>query len=328
MSMSSDVSTTVKRVVIAGGNGFLGHSLADQLVRDGFQVVILTRSDRPTPVHPHIRNVAWDGRSRGSWVTELEDSDVLVNLAGRSVDCVKTPDHCDEILRSRLESTRVLGQACREVAHPPRVWIQMSTAHIYGDPPRERCDETSPTGWGLAPDVGRAWEAEFYSACPSSTRGVVLRTGFVIGRRNPRGAGALGKLAMLTRCGLGGRVGQGTQGMSWIHESDLHQIVLRAIVDSAFQGTYNGVAPNPVSQLEFMRELSRHAGGLGSLGLRLPAAEWMVRLGARFILRTDPELALFGRYVLPKRLIDSGFEFRWPNLRDALADLFSPAAES
>lgn len=313
------MSDSGRTVVIAGGSGFLGYSLAQSLHAAGYKVCVLAR--RQVAAVPW-RIALWDGCTVGAWADELAASDVVVNLAGRSVDCIKSPDHCDEILRSRIMSTRILGETCRKLNHVPRVWVQMSTAHIYGDPPTTRCEEGSPTGWGLAPDVGRAWEAEYSCAKPERTRGVVLRTSFVVGRSNPGGAGALGKLGLLARLGLGGRVGSGTQGMSWLHAADMNRIVERAIVDERMNGVYIASAPQPVSQFEFMRELRRAAGGLGKLGMSLPAFEWMVRLGAPLILRTDPELALYGRYVLPKRLLTEGFEFRYPTVEAALSAIY------
>lgn len=299
------------RVVIAGGSGFLGRNLARHLAPLGAEVVLLSRS-APRERGPW-RHVAWDGRTLGPWASELDGARALVNLAGRTVDCVKTPDHCDEILRSRVESTEVLGRALREARTLPPVWVQMSTAHIYGDPPDAVCDEDASTGYGLAPFVGRAWESAFDEACPASTRPVVLRTSFVLGRD----AGALPRLASLARWGLGGRVGHGRQGMSWIHERDMNRIFERAIADPAMTGTYVATAPNPVSNAEFMRELRwalRRPIGL-------PAPAWMVRLGAPLVMRTDPELALYGRYCVSRRLDELGFEFEFPELAAALADL-------
>src|SRR5207248_939374 len=145
-------------------------------------------------------------------------------LVGRSVDCIKTPEHRDEILRSRVEATHVLGLAVRGVDNPPPVWVQMSTAHIYGDPPHLTCDEDSPFGYGLAPFVGRAWEEEFRTSVLPSQRPVILRTSFVLGRDRGAGGGAFARLRTLVRLGLGGRVGPGTQGMSWIHEADMNRL--------------------------------------------------------------------------------------------------------
>lgn len=240
-----------------------------------------------------------------------------LNLVGRSVDCIKAPEHQDEILRSRVEATRVLGQAVRSVATPPAVWVQMSTAHIYGDPLQAMCSEDSRFGYGLAPFVGRAWEDEFRAGVLDAQRPVVLRTSFVIGRDRGSGGGALARLRTLARVGLGGRVGSGRQGMSWLHELDLNRIFERALTDPAMRGAYIASSPKPVSQYDFMRELRRamHA----SFGL--PAFEWMVRIGAPLFMRTDPELALYGRYVIPQRLLNEGFEFRFPELREALEDL-------
>lgn len=310
--------SSAHRVIIAGGSGFLGATLARRLTDSGHDVVALARSgDQADQAWTVVR---WDGRTIGEWADVIDGADVIVNLAGRSVDCMKTPDHCDEILRSRIESTRVLGEACHRSSSPPRVWVQMSTAHIYGDPPSAVCDEDSSLGYGLAPDVGRAWESEFHNVCPVDTRGVVLRTGFVLGASG----GAFVTLSRLVRQRLGGTVGHGAQGMSWIHIEDFNRIVDRAISERFMSGVYIVSAPHPVSNREFMKELRN------ALGVRigLPAPSWMVRFGARFVLHTDPELALYGRYCVPKRLLDDGYEFAFPTLAPALTDLVRPLAAS
>jgi len=247
-----------KKVVIAGGSGFLGVSLAHHLTGLGAEIVILSRN-KPKATGPWAHR-AWDGRTVGSWQDELDGAAGLVNLAGRSVDCIKTPDHQDEILRSRVESTRVLGEAVRSADSPPPVWVQMSTAHIYGDPPVAVCTEGSATGCGLAPLVGRAWEDAFHEGLLPSQRGVVLRTSFVVGRDRGAGGGALDTLSMLARVGLGGRVGSGTQGFSWIHELDFNRLIERALTNGVMQGTYIASSPNPVSQVEFMQRLRRAVG--------------------------------------------------------------------
>lgn len=304
-------------VVIAGGSGFLGISLATHLAAAGRTVAVLSR--RAPRVSGPWRHIPWDARTVGPWTRELDGAAGIVNLVGRSVDCVKTPDHRDEILRSRVEATRVLGMAMREIASPPPAWVQMSTAHIYGDPPRVICDEDSPTGEGLAPFVGRAWEDAFHAAVLPSQRGVVLRTSFVVGRDRGAGGGALSRLRTLVRCGLGGRVGSGEQGMSWIHELDMNRLFERALTDSGMRGTYVASAPQPVPQREFMRTLRRAS----RMPIGLPAFSWMVRLGAPIVMRTDPELALYGRFVVSRRLREEGFEFRFPTLGAALDDLLS-----
>jgi uncharacterized protein (TIGR01777 family) len=300
------------RIVIAGGTGFLGANLVHHLAGEGCEVVALSR-------HPPARTLpcqhaTWDARTVGEWARHLDGAQALVNLAGRTVDCIKSPDHCDEILRSRVESTLVLGRALQQAKTLPRVWVQMATAHVYGDPPKVVCDEDSAFGYGLAPTVGRAWEDAFERSLPAGVRGVVLRTSFVLGRHG----GALRTLARLARCGLGGKVGSGKQGMSWIHERDMNRLFAWAIADERARGAYLATAPHPVSNAEFMRELRRALG----VPFGLPAAAWMVRLAAPLLLRTDPELALYGRYCVSRRLREEGFAFELPTLGAALRDLF------
>ena len=242
-------------ILLAGGSGFVGISLATHLAARGYSVAILSR--HPPKVRGPWRHVAWDARGLGEWTDELDGAAGLVNLAGRSVDCVKTPDHQDEILRSRVEATRVLGIALRSVANPPPVWVQMSTAHIYGDPPEVTCTEDSAFGYGLAPTVGQAWENEFTAQTLPGQRSVILRTSFVIGRNRGAGHGALAKLRWLTRLGLGGKIGSGRQGISWIHEADLNRLFERALTDPSLEGPYIASAPEPVPQREFSRELRK-----------------------------------------------------------------------
>lgn len=311
-----------RRVVIAGGSGFIGVSLAMHLASHGWSVVILSRH-RPKIDGPWS-HVSWDARTMGDWREVLDGAFGLINLVGRSVDCIKTPDHQDEILRSRIEATRVLGLAVRAVDSPPGVWVQMSTAHIYGDPPEVTCTEDSAFGFGLAPIVGRAWEEEFAQQVLPTQRRVILRTSFVVGRNLGAGGGALSRLLTVVRLGLGGTVGSGTQGMSWIHEADLNRLFERALIDDQMQGAYIASSPNPVPQRDFMKTLRRVVG----MPIGLPAYSWMVRIGAPLLMRTDPELALYGRYVVSERLRRGGFEFQFPQLEPALRDLLSKTAHA
>ncbi len=302
-------------IVIAGGSGFLGSSFARHLMAVGRPVIILSRS---VPKNCGLaQHVAWDARTVGDWRHALNGAAGVVNLVGRTVDCLKTPDHCDEIFRSRVESVNVLGEAMRSIETPPPVWVQMSTAHIYGDPPVAVCSEESSFGYGLAPDVGRAWEAAFRTNQLPAQRGVILRTSFVVGRNMGSGGGALSRLLTLVKLGLGGTVASGKQGMSWIHEADMNRLFERALIDSSMIGAYIASSPNPVSQQEFMRTLRRAV----RMPIGLPACTWMVRIGAPLFMRTDPELALYGRYVISKRLKDEGFQFNFPNLAEALSNL-------
>lgn len=308
-----------KRIVIAGGSGFLGTSMAANFSSRGAKVIVLSRS-KPRVIAGWSYE-PWDGRTLGGWTKSIDGADAVVNLAGRTVNCIKTPDHQDEILRSRVESTHVLGKAMRAVASPPPVWVQMSTAHIYGDPPTAICTEDSTEGISLAPTVARAWESAFAGSKLPDQRGVILRTSFVIGRNRGAGGGALATLGLLARLGLGGRVGSGMQGMSWIHETDLNNLFARAITDDAMSGVYIASAPNPVSQVDFIRTLRR----VIKMPLALPVFEWMVRIGAPLVMRTDPELVLYGRYVVSQRLADEGFVFQFPLLEPALRELYRGA---
>ena len=187
------------KVVIAGGTGFLGLNLASHLMDAGNEVVLISRNS--PKVNGPWTHLKWDGRTVGDWVECLDGASALVNLAGRSIDCIKTPDHCDEILRSRVDSVRVLGEALRNTKNLPAVWVQMATAHISGDPPEVVCDEGSEFGYGLAPSVGKAWEETYQAWVPDEVRQVVLRTSFVLGKSG----GAFPKMKMLARLGLGGR---------------------------------------------------------------------------------------------------------------------------
>lgn len=301
------------KVVITGGSGFLGVNLAQALLEAGYDVCIIAR--HPAQVKGGWQYASWDAHSPGKWVRELEGAGAIINLAGRSVDCIKTPDNCDVILRSRVETTQLIGQALRQMKTPPPLWIQMSTAHIYGDPPDTICTEGSPFGYGLAPFVGQAWENAYREAVLPTMRQVVFRTSFVLGRKG----GALPRLAFVARTGLGGQVGHGRQGISWLHEVDMNRLFIRAITDEKMYGVYLATAPNPVSNAEFMRQLRKALG----VPVGLPALSWMVKLGAPLLLKTDPDLALYGRYCVSRRLAEAGFEFQFPTIDAALQDIYS-----
>ena len=297
-------------IIITGGTGFIGQRLAQHLTDHGFNPILIAR-------HPPNKNkfqfVQWDGATTGDWIEVLSGAKAIVNLAGKTVDCIKTPDNCDLILRSRVDSTKAIGSALRQLPDPPKVWVQMSTAHIYGDPPTQMCTESSSFGYGLAPFVGRAWESAFLESKPADTRGVILRTSFVIGKDG----GALASLRKIVRLGLGGRVGHGRQGISWIHEDDLNALILRAVLDDNYSGAYIASSPNPVANRDFMRCLRKAM----KMPIGLAAPSWITRLGARFLFKTDPELALYGRYVTSERLELQGFAFKYPKLQPALASL-------
>lgn len=297
------------KVVIAGGSGALGRRLCADLATAGHEVVVLTRRTRPGP----YRQVEWDGRTVGPWARELEGS-VVVNLAGELVDRRPTPANVDLLTRSRVEPTRALVEASASLSGTVPVWVQASTLAIYGDAGDRVLDESAPPADGppQMAGVATAWEAAATGA--NAERLVTLRTGIVLDNDTP----ALDRLWSLARWGLGGRVGPGTQWVSWVHVEDWLGIVRELLLPTAapVAGIVHATGPNPVRNSDLMAALRRSVGRPAAP----PTPRGLVHLGA-MVLRTDPALALTGRRAVPARLLDAGFEFRHPDLDEALADL-------
>ena len=297
------------KVVVAGGTGALGRRLCEDLAAQGHDVVVLTRRARPGP----FRQVEWDGETVGSWSGELEGS-VVVNLAGELVDRRPTPANIELLTRSRVEPTRALVAASAGLAAPVRAWLQMSTLAIYGDAGDEVLDESAPPAEGppQMAGVAKAWEAAVDGA--NTERLVILRTGIVLDRDTP----ALNRLFSITRWGLGGPVGPGTQWVSWIHVEDWLALVrlLLAPGTAGISGIVHATGPQPVRNARLMDALRRAL----HRPLALPTPTPLIRLGA-VVLRTDPALALTGRRCVPRRLLKAGFEFRHPDIDEALAHL-------
>lgn len=299
------------RIVIAGGSGFLGRAITPDLLKAGYQVAILTRGpDRQSNGVPFVH---WDGKTLAPWAQLLDGATAVINLAGRSVNCRYSAANRREIVESRVDSVRVIGQAIERCAIPPKAWVQSASAAIYGDAGERLCDDQTPPGTGFSPDTCVTWETTFHQTPSPGTRRVLLRIGFALGTDG----GALGTLAKLARCFLGGRVGSGRQWMSWLHAKDLSRIVLWSIQRDDIEGLFLVAGPNPVRNAEFMRELRRAVHRPWSP----PVPPWAVRFGSR-LLGTESELALWGRRCAPTRLIQKGFEFEFPELRSALRDLF------
>lgn len=302
-----------RRIVIAGVNGFLGHYLARFLGERGDEVVGLVRSRGTAP--EGVREVLWDGATLGDWVGALDGADVLVNLAGRSVNCRYGDRNQVEILESRTASTRILGDAIVLAENPPALWINSSTLTIYRHAEDGPQDEVGgEIGRGFSVDVAKAWEKAFFAArVPGRVRKVALRTSLVLAREPGT---VLAVLFRLVRFGLGGRMGSGRQRVSWIHIDDYCRAVEWLIGHEEFDGIANLVAPEVPDNAGFMRSLRQQLG----MPVGLPAARWMLELGA-CLLRTETELVLKSRWGAPRRLLEHGFRFRWPVLDAALADL-------
>lgn len=301
----------MKKIIIFGGTGFIGKTLADYLKNSGYEVLVIARNK---PVNFNHAFSSWDAETIGPWKNTLKNAFAVVNLCGRSVDCIKNPANCDLILRSRVATTLLISKALKEIKTPPKIWIQMSTAHIYGDPPKKLCTEDSAFGYGLAPFVAKKWEKALLQNLPQGTREVRLRTSFVIG---PNG-GAFDKLKLIARLGLGGRVGHGKQGLSWIHITDLCKFIKESIENENFHGPYIISSPNPVSQKEFIKTLRK----VYHIPIGLPNPSFLIKIGAPLIFRSDPELLLYGRYVKSKRIEEeTNFKFKYPHLIDAIENI-------
>jgi hypothetical protein len=300
-----------KRVVLAGGSGFLGRALAAELLRRSYEVVVLTRTPRGR--NDGVREVEWDGERIGEWIRFLDGAEAVVNLAGRNVNCRHTPENLNALAASRVNSVRAAAGGIYHITRPPRVWVQAGAVGFYGDQRDKVCDENSPAGNDGLASVCVQWEGAFHSAPAPKTRRVLLRIGMVLGRNG----GALAVLGKLTRWFLGGAAGNGQQYVGWIHLTDLNRMFLEAIERDDLAGTFNATAPNPVNNAEFMRELRRALHRPWSP----PAPVWAVRLGS-WLMQTDPSLALTSCRCVPKRFLESGFQFQFPGLRAALQDIY------
>lgn len=308
------------KIVIPGGTGQVGTLLAHAFVAEQHEVVVLSRSAREAP----WRIVEWDAETlRGDWAAEIDGADVVINLAGRSVNCRYTPHNRLVIKASRVNSTRAVGRAIASASRPPRVWLQASTATIYAhryDAPNTEAtgilggsEPGAPDTWRFSIDVARSWEKAAAEATLPQTRLVLLRSAMIM---SPDRGGVLDSLLRLVRLGLGGASGDGRQHVSWIHDSDFIGAVRWLIDHSELSGPVNVASPNPLPNADFMRELRAAFGAR----LGLPATKWMLEIGALF-MRTETELILKSRRVVPERLLKSGFAFRFPAWAEAARDL-------
>jgi hypothetical protein len=304
------------RIIIAGGSGFLGQVLAKHFIRKEWEVVILTRTAKKNLVG---RQVVWDARTLGSWAEEIDGSSAIINLTGKSVNCRYNERNRKEILDSRVNSTRVLGEAINRCKTPPRAWLNASTATLYRHTFGKPWDESGETEASaeakdkFSVEVGWAWEKALNEAVTPRTRKVALRTAMVLGLGQNSVFPVLHRLAKL---GLGGRMGNGRQFVSWIHETDFCRAVEWLLDHPEFTGHVNLVSPNPIPNKDMMRTLRN----ICRAPFGLPATNWMLEIGA-FILRTETELLIKSRRVVPGWLLKSGFEFRYPEIADACADL-------
>ncbi len=298
------------KIILAGGSGFIGSALAREFSRRGHEVVVLTRSPRER--NDGAREVAWDAENIGAWAEQLEGAMAVINLTGKNINCPHTPENLRGITASRVNSVNALAAAIDKIKTPPRVWVQASATGFYGDTGDTLCDESAPNGRDNLSKICRDWEESFAAATLPQTRKVTLRIGFVLGRES----GALPVLSKLTKLFLGGAVGSGRQYISWIHLTDLLQMFVAAVENQKLSGIFNAVAPNAVTNAEFMREL-RHAL---HRPWSPPAPAFAVKLGAR-LMGSEPSLALVSQRCSPKRFSEARFQFQFSELAPALKNL-------
>lgn len=308
------------KIVIPGGSGQVGTTLARAFHQRGEEVVVLSRTQ--TSAIPW-RVVQWDGETLGDWASEFEGADTVINLAGQSVNCRYTAENRRTIIDSRVKSTRIVGQAIAEAKDAPRVWLQASTATLYAhryDAPNDEAtgiiggsEPNAPDTWRFSIDVVKKWERELNAAATPNTRKVLMRSAIVM---SPSPGGPFDMLLRLVRFGFGGRFGDGREYVSWVHDQDFVRAVDWLTQHDDLEGPVILAAPNPLPNSEFMQAL-RKAWGI-SFGL--PATEWMLELGA-FVLRSETELMLKSRRVVPARLLQSGFTFLFSTWPEAARDL-------
>ena len=309
------------RILIPGGSGQVGRVLARHFHAQGHTVTVLSRNPRPAP----WRIVPWDGATPGDWVSELRQSDVCINLAGQSVNCRYNATNRRIICESRVKSTHVLNQVISSLSNPPPLWVNASTATIYRHALDRAMSEAdgelggnepgAPDTWNFSIDVAKAWEEAFFAVPTPLTRKVGIRSALTL---SPDPGGVFDVLLGLVRHGLGGSQGKGTQFVSWIHEADFVGAIDLLIAREDFSGVVNLSSPNPLPNAEFMRVL-REAWGAR---VGLPSPEWLLELGT-FLMRTESELVLKSRRVVPGRLLSAGFQFLFPEWPAAARDLVS-----
>ena len=305
-------------ILIPGGSGQVGQTMQRHFESQGHEVVVLSR-------HSKMPSACWDGKTLGDWTRHVDAADVVINLAGRTVNCRYTETNLQQMMDSRVDSTRVVGQAIQQSTSPPKVWLQMSTATIYAHRFDAANDEATgiiggkepdvPAYWSRSIDIAKAWERTLDEVDTPSTRKVALRTAMVM---SPDQGGVFEVLCGLTKRCLGGRIGSGKQYLSWVHDTDFCRAIDFLIADDSIDGAVNIASPNPLTQADFQQQLRSAL----DVKLGLPATKWMAEIGAVF-MKTDTELVLKSRRVIPGRLMNCGFEFKFPQWSRAVTDLVS-----
>lgn len=301
----------MKKIVIAGGSGFLGQALIDFYLPKNYEIVVLSRNVKETG-NDMLRYVEWNAKTLDLWLTELEGIEMLINLTGKSVDCRYNEKNKAEILNSRILSTQVLGKAIKACAVPPKLWMNSSTATIYEHSLTTKMTEaTGVIGDDFSMNVAKSWEEAFYNIKTPRTQKIALRTSIVLGKNG----GAFIPLKNLTKVGLGGTQGTGNQKVSWIHEHDFCRAVDFLFTKNK-EGIFNLTSPNPLENKSFMQTL-RH---VLKMPIGIPQPKWLLNFGSK-IIKTEAELILKSRYVIPEKLILAGFQFKYPTAETAIQEI-------
>ena len=300
----------MKKLIIVAGTGFLGQVLVNYFKNKFEEIIILTRGNSETK--DGIRYVKWNPKAFTGWEKELENMDLLINLAGKSVDCRYTETNKKEILDSRIKSTRILNLAVLNCKNPPKHWMNSSTSTIYRHSLDKQMDEVDgEIGDDFSMNVAKSWEKTFFETETPNTIKTALRTSIVLGKNG----GAFLPLKNLTRLGFGGKQGKGNQFISWIHEKDFARAI-EFIFQKEMTGVVNIVSPKPIRNTLFMKTLRKSLG----VPTGIPIGEKLLKFGAK-IIGTETELVLKSRNVIPKRLVENNFEFEFKTLEKATDNL-------
>lgn len=311
-----------RKIIIAGGTGFIGKELIKLFSANNDEIIVLTRGlknvqtnsyDHEYVLHQsNTRYVLWDAKTAGEWVKELEAADIIINMCGKSVNCRYTAKNKAAIFSSRTQTTTLLGEAIRNCVAPPKLWINASSATIYRhatDRPQDEYNGEIENDFSV--QVCKLWEKTFFDVRTPFTRKVALRMAVTLGS-----GGVIVPYFNLLKFGLGGQQGSGQQMYSWVHIKDTCRIINWIYDHKEMEGVYNCSSPNPVSNKVFMRTLRNVTGHK----IGLPAYEWMLKIGAA-IIGTETELILKSRWVLPARLLETGFHFEYDTIDKAFTEI-------
>ncbi|WP_313803538.1 TIGR01777 family oxidoreductase [Flavobacterium sp.] len=300
------------KLIIAAGTGFLGNVLINHFQNKFEEIIVLTRGK--SEIKKNIKYVHWNAKTLTGWEKELENADVLINLAGKSVDCRYNEANKKEILLSRIKSTKILNQAVLQCENPPKHWLNSSTSTIYRHSEDKQMDEyTGEIGNDFSMNVAQSWEKAFFKTETPNTKKTALRTSIVLGKKG----GAFLPLKNLTKAGFGGKQGNGNQFISWIHEEDFARAIA-FVIQNEITGKINIVSPEPIRNKDFMKALRKAL----KIPFGTPIGKRMLEFGAK-IIGTETELVLKSRNVIPKRLLENGFTFDHPEISETFKSLLN-----